>query len=91
MTGAKFGRGKVLTPPLDRSGTDLLPGSVRRHIWPPPIRGPPEIHAYTDFDDDDKEDEEPNNIASLREQLVALRLCLNNMDERIAEMEIDRG
>ena len=33
-------------------------GSVRRHIRPPPIRGPPEVHAYTDSDDDDEEEEE---------------------------------
>jgi hypothetical protein len=90
----KVGRGKVLTPPLDRSGIDLPPGSVRRHIRPPPIRGPQEIHTYTDSDsddgDDDDKEEEPNDIASLREQLAALRLRLNNMDERVAEMEIDR-
>ena len=41
-------------------------------------------------DDDDDEEEEPNDIASLCEQLAALRLCLNNMDERVAETEIDR-
>ena len=63
---------------------------VRRHIRPPPIRGPIEVHAYTDSDDDDEEEEEPNDVASLREQLAALRLCLNNMDERVAETEIDR-
>ena len=45
---------------------DLPPSSVRRHIPPPPIRGPIEVHAYTDSDDDDEE-EEPNDIASLRE------------------------
>ena len=89
MSGAKVGRGKVLTPPLDHTGMDLLPSSVRRHIRPPPIRGPIEVHAYTDSDDDEEE-EEPNNIASLREQLAALRLRLNNMDERVAETEIDR-
>ena len=90
MTGAKVGRGKVLIPPLDRIGIDLPPSSVRRHILPPPIRGPIEVHAYTDSDDDDEEEEEPNDVASLREQLAALRLCLNNMDERVAETEIDR-
>ena len=90
MSGAKVGRGEVLTPPLDRNSTDLLPGSVRRHIRPPPIRGLLEVHAYTDSDDDDDEEEEPNDIASLREQLAALRLRLNNMDERVAETEIDR-
>ena len=78
----------MLTPPLDRSGTDLPPGSVHRHIRPPPIRGPLEVHAYTDSDDD--EEEEPNDIALLCEQLAALQLRLNNMDERVAEMEIDR-
>ena len=88
VSGAKVGRGKVLTPPLDLAGTDLPPGSVHRHIRPPPIRGPLEVHAYTDSDNE--EEEEPNGIASLREQLAALLLCLNNMYERIAEMEIDR-
>jgi hypothetical protein len=83
------GRGKVLTPPLDLSGIDLPPGLVRRHIRPPPIRGLPEIHAYT-YSDDDYEEEEPNDIASFREQLAALRLHLNNIDERMAETEIDR-
>ena len=74
VTGAKVDMGKGLTPPLDRNGTDLQPGSVRRHIRPPPIRRPPEIHAYTDSDDDDEEgeEEEPNDIASLREQLATL-------------------
>jgi hypothetical protein len=90
MTGAKVGRGKALTPPLDRTGTDLPPSSVHRHIRPPPIRGPIEVHAYTDSDDEEEEEKEPNDVASLREQLAALRLCLNNMDERVAEMEIDR-
>ena len=32
----------------------------------------------------------PNDIVSLHEQLAALRLRLNNMDERVAETEIDR-
>ena len=59
---------------------------------PPPIRGPPEIHAYTDMEDEDEdneeeEEEEPTDIASIRAQLVALRLRLNNMDERVAETE----
>ena len=68
MSGAKVGQEKVLTPPLD-----LPPSSVRRHIQPPPIRGPIEVHAYTDSDDDDdEEEEEPNDIASLREQLATL-------------------
>ena len=72
MSGAKVGRGEVLSPSLDRTGTDLPLSSVRRHIQPPPIRGPPEVHAYTDSDDDDEEEEEPNDIASLHEQLAAL-------------------
>jgi hypothetical protein len=68
---------------------------VRRHIKPPPIHGPPEIHAYTDTEDEDKEEEEeeeeePTDVASLRVQLVALRLRLNNMDERVADSEIDQ-
>ena len=90
MTGAKVGRGKVLTPPLDRTGMDLPPSSVRLHIRPPPICGPIEVHTYTDSDDDEEEEEEPNDVASLREQLAALRLRLNNMDERVAKTEIDR-
>ena len=77
---------------MDRTGTDLPPSSVRRHIRPPPIRGPIEVHACTDSIDDNEEEEEqePNDVTSLREQLAALRLRLNNMDERIAETEIDR-
>ena len=58
VTGAKVGRGKVLTSPLDRSGVDSPPDTVRRHIKPPPIRGPPEIHAYTDTKDEDEDKEE---------------------------------
>ena len=64
MTGAKVGRGKVLTPPLDRSGVISPPDTVRRQIKPLPIRGPPEIHAYTDTEDEDEE--EPTDIAALR-------------------------
>ena len=63
---AKVDRGKVLTPPLDRTGTDHPPSSVRHHIRPPPICGPIEVHAYTDSDDDEEEEEEPSDIASLR-------------------------
>jgi hypothetical protein len=65
---------------------------VRRHIKPPPIRGPPEINAYTDTggEDEDEEEEEPADVVSLRAQLAALRLRLNNMDERVAELEIDQ-
>src|SRR6185312_2479532 len=77
VTGAKVGRGKVLTPPLDRTGMDFPPSSVRRHIRPPPIRGSIEVHAYTDSDDnEEEEEEEPNNVASLHEQLATLRLRL---------------
>ena len=60
---------------------------VRSFRSPPPIRGPPEVYAYTDIDD---EEEERSDIAALREQLAALKLQLNNMDERLAESEIDR-
>ena len=92
VTGAKVGRGTVLTPPLDRSGVDSPPDTVRRHIKPPPIRGPPEIHAYTDTEDEDEdeEEEEPTDVASLRAQLAALRLRLNNTNECVAESEIDQ-
>ena len=58
VTGAKVRRGKVLTLPLDRSGVDPPSDTVRRHIKPPPIRGPPEIHAYIDTEDEDDEEEE---------------------------------
>ena len=44
------------------------------------------MHAYTDND----EEEEKDNIAILREQLAALKLWLNNMDERVEESEIDQ-
>ena len=72
MIGAKVGRRKVLTLPLDRSGVVSPPDTVRRHIKPPPIRGPPEIHAYTDTEDKtDDNEEEPTDIAALREQLAA--------------------
>ena len=39
VAGAKVGRGKVLTPPLDRSGVDSLLDTVRCHIRLPLIRG----------------------------------------------------
>ena len=84
----------MLTPPLDHSGVDSPPDTARHHIKPPPIRGPPEIHTYTDTkdedEDDEEEEEEPTDIAALRAQLASLHLCLNNMDERVAETEIDR-
>ena len=41
-------------------------------------------------DKDEDEEEEPIDVTSLRAQLAALRLRLNNMDERVAESEIDR-
>ena len=84
----KVGRGKELRPPLDREereSIDFNPGSVRRFRSPPPIRGPPEVHTFTDND----EEEEKDNIAALREQLAAVKLQLNNMDDRVAESEID--
>ena len=64
-------------------------GSVRRFRSPPPIRGPPEIHAYTDSDEEEEE-EEKDDIATINEQLAALKLWLNNMDKQVAESEIDR-
>ena len=72
----------------ERESIDSNSGSVRRFRSPPPIRGPPEIYACTDSDD--VEEEENDDIAALREQLAALKLRLNNMDERVAESEIDR-
>ena len=80
-----------LRPPLDREERESIesnPGSVRRFRSPPPIWGPPEIHAYTDSDEE--EEEEKDDIAALREQLTALKLRLNNMDERVAESDIDQ-
>ena len=65
---------------------DSNPGSFKHFLSPPPIYGPPEIHAYTSS----KEEEEGNNIAALREQLTTLKLRLNNKDDRVAEFEIDR-
>ena len=41
------------------------------------------------MDSDDKE-EEKSDIAALHEHLAALKLRLNNMDERVAESKIDR-
>ena len=90
VVGQKVGRGKELRLPLDREereSVDSNPGSVRRFRSPPPIRGPPEVYAYTDSDE---EEEERSDIATLHEQLAALKLRLNNMDERVAESEIDR-
>ena len=90
VVGRKVGRRKELRLPLDREereSIDSNPGSVRQFRSAPPIRGPPEVYAYTDSDD---EEEEESDIATLREQLAALKLRLNNMDERVAESEIDR-
>jgi len=42
------------------------------------------------MDSDDDEEEKRSDIAALREQLAALKLRLNNMDERVAESEIDQ-
>ena len=39
---------------------------------------------------DSDEEEERSDIAALHEQLAALKLRLNNMDERVAESEINR-
>ena len=71
----------------ERESIDSNLGSVRRFRSPPPIRGPPEIHACMDSDD---KEEEKDDIAALHEQLAALKLRLNNMDEQVAEFEIDR-
>ena len=63
----KVGREKELRPPLDRDereSTDSNPRSVRRFRSPPPIQGPPKVHAYTDSDE---EEEEKDDIATLRQ------------------------
>ena len=89
VVGRKVGREKELLLPLDcgeRESVDSNPSTVRGFISPPPIRGPPEIHAYMDS----SEEEEKDDITALREQLAALKLRLNNMDECVAESEIDR-
>ena len=75
---------------MDREERELIdsnPGSVQWFISPPPIRGPPEVYGYTD---NENEEEEKDDIAALREQLAALKLRLNNMDEQVAESEIDQ-
>jgi hypothetical protein len=90
VVGQKVGHGKELRSPLDREereSIDSNPGSVRRFRSPTPIRGPPEIHAYMD---NDEEEEEKDDIAALCEQFATLKLWLNNMDERVAESEIDQ-
>jgi predicted nuclease with TOPRIM domain len=84
------GIGKVLSPPLDRGVRESINstlGLVRRTHSLPPIRGPLEIWAYTDSSEE--EEEEGNEIKELREQLATLKLKLNNMDERVAESEIE--
>jgi hypothetical protein len=89
VVGRKVGRRKELRLPLDqeeRESIDSNPGSVRWFISPPPIRGPSEVYSYTD---NENEEEEKDDIAALREQLAALKLRLNNMDERVAKSEID--
>jgi hypothetical protein len=91
VCGQKVSIGKMLSPPLDRGereSIDSTPGSVRRTGLPPPIRGPPEIWAY--IDSSEEEEEEGAEIKELREQLTALKLKLNNMDERMAESKIER-
>jgi hypothetical protein len=89
VRGKKVVIGKVLSTPLDRGereSIDSNPRSVRRTRLPPPIRGPPEIWAYTD---NNKEEEEGNENKELREQLAPLKLKLNNMDEHVAKPEIE--
>ena len=74
VVGAKVGAGKVLCPPLDCGDADSLLDSVQRFVKPPPICGPPDIHACTDSgDDDDDGEEEPTDVTALREQLATLR------------------
>ena len=67
VVGRKVGHGKELRPPLDREereSIDSNPGSMRWFRSPPLIRGPPEVHAYTDSDE---EEEEKDDITALRE------------------------
>ena len=90
VVGWKVDHGKELRPPLDcgeRESVDSNPSTGRRFLSPPAIRGPPEINSYTDSSKE--EEDEKDNIAALREQLAALKLCLNNMNERMAESEMD--
>ena len=60
---------------------DWCDGSDRRHRSGV-------LRRFTPTDSDDEK--EKDDIAALREQLAALKLRLNNMDERVAESEIDR-
>ena len=39
----------------ERESIDSNSGSVRRFRSPPPIRGPPEVYAYTDSDEEEEE------------------------------------
>ena len=63
----------------------MTPHQAATNPW---STGDPRLYDTSDDDDDKKE--EPTDIASLREKLAALQLCLNNMDERVAKTEIDR-
>jgi hypothetical protein len=83
--------GKVLSPPLhrgEREFIDYTPGSVWRTHSLPSIHGPPDIWAYTD--NSEEEEEEGDEMKEMREQLATLKLRLNNMDEHVAESEIER-
>jgi hypothetical protein len=42
------------------------------------------------MDSSEEEEEEGDEIKELREQLTTLKLRMNNMDERVAESEIER-
>ena len=44
----------------------------------------------TSDNDEEEEEEEPTDVVVLHAQLATLRLCLNNMDERVAKSEINR-
>ena len=90
VVGRKVGREKELLLPLDcgeRESVDSNPSTGRRFLSPPAIRGPHEINSYTNSSKE--EEDEKDNIAALREQLAALKLRLNNMNERMAESEMD--
>jgi hypothetical protein len=83
--------GKVLSPPLDcgeRDSIDSTPGLVWRTRSPPLIHHPLEIWAYIDSSEEEEE-KEGDEIKELGEQLAMLKLRLNNMDEHVAESEIE--
>ena len=66
--GGRSATGRSYARRLDREereSVDSNPGSVRRFRSPPPIRGPPETHTYTD--NDEEEEEGKDDIAALRE------------------------